>query len=285
MLSRLLRTTYLCCAKERPPVLVDQFSGAVTLLALPWLAASLESYPSTRTQTHCGVFTRSGVHVLLGDSKGALSLLDVDALTHPAPTTTAKRSPVNMPNGPPPTFSASLSPTAPASVAHPRVLFSSLLGNAKDGIRGLSLDRSGALLTINATRVLRLCRLAPTLQAKRTAQQKQAVKQEADGDKMMTSASEVSSSYGAYVTILHEFSDAVNNWQWARSCFSHDGDYLLAGVASDHDHAMYVWDIDLGHLRRMIKGQRLRGMQTVAVCILFRDIQILNIDFLNLNIS
>lgn len=54
--------------------------------------------------------------------------------------------------------------------------------------------------------------------------------------------------------LLNKFQDLVNRIQWSSCCFNWTGDYVM-GASSD-DHKLYVWDLNIGSLTKILEGPK-----------------------------
>ncbi|TPX72101.1 hypothetical protein SpCBS45565_g00483 [Spizellomyces sp. 'palustris'] len=67
------------------------------------------------------------------------------------------------------------------------------------------------------------------------------------------------------IVLDHEqkFLDSVNRSQWAKCCFSADGEYVIGGSTAKHTHHIYLWNRHIGNLIRMLEGEK-DGLVDVA---------------------
>ena len=216
----------LLCPFSRPPALLNWTTGIETPIAPDALSVG-EVHVSERQRqpTYCGCFERYGKWLFLGDSRGMLHLVDVAANT----------------------VRGRVYPLFADARCLQRV--GSMPVGGKDGIRSITLDRTGQFLAVNCTRTIRLY----------------TVKLPTPG------AADSNGGLGSILTTMHEFSDVVNNWTWARCCFSRDSEYIVATVSLDNVDKIYMWDVDRGHLRKILEGRRKEGIRTISVRMLFAD--------------
>lgn len=53
---------------------------------------------------------------------------------------------------------------------------------------------------------------------------------------------------------VQKLQDLVNRTQWKKCCFSGDAEYICAGSSRQHD--LYIWDMSMGNLVKILHGQK-----------------------------
>ena len=106
----------------------------------------------------------------------------------------------------------------------------------KDSIRSIGFDRTGTHLAANCTKAIRLFKLKDPAPA----------------------------ALNELLVLKHESTDTVNSWTWSRCCFSRDSQYIVAGVQTDGVQKIYVWDVETGHLKKILEGPRKEGTRAVV---------------------
>ncbi|KAI8901381.1 WD40-repeat-containing domain protein [Globomyces pollinis-pini] len=66
------------------------------------------------------------------------------------------------------------------------------------------------------------------------------------------------------IEIEQKFQDAIEKTQWIQCQFSADGEYIIGGCESTHQHNIYLWDRVGGNLVKMLEGPQNEGLTDIA---------------------
>ncbi|KAJ3211680.1 hypothetical protein HDU67_004359 [Dinochytrium kinnereticum] len=61
---------------------------------------------------------------------------------------------------------------------------------------------------------------------------------------------------GFYLELLMKFLDSVDQNRWAQCSFTDNGNLIVGGAASKHEHNIFIWDKDTGSLVKILEGPR-----------------------------
>ncbi|KAJ3396829.1 chromatin binding protein [Lobulomyces angularis] len=117
-------------------------------------------------------------------------------------------------------------------------------------------SNKGLLFTVNVetTEVIETCRATGGASIK-------SIKQSNCGNYLLINCSDrilrllsVGGDSGELVENLVKYMDSVERCQWMGCDFSSSGDYVIGAAAQKNSHKIYIWDMQMGNLVKMLQG-------------------------------